>query len=375
MIENKEYIEALLFEKITGTISEEENLVVENAILQDAETRALWEKLQSKMNQTAARDFISGLDPDLAWVHTAEMIQEKPKPYVRRLSWQIAGIAAVLALVLPLGWHFLNHRSTELKEKQMYTAKEIYLKTDDGELIPMGKPQQISIGSAKINATAEALNSQAASGASDSWATVVVPSTKDYKITLADGTAVWMNSASSLRFPLSFGKGSREVFLKGEAYFDVTRNPAQQFIVHTDYADIKVHGTSFNVHAYEEGTFSTALVEGSVSAMRQGQELRLSPGQKTFLLNDNLGKGTFDPLEELAWMKGVYTFHNRSLAEIAPVISRWFDVKVAWAQENVANQTFTGEIDRQLPLAVVLSNLQLASGIRADIKNGVLTFK
>ena len=375
MIENKEYIEALLFEKITGTISEEENLVVENAILQDAETRALWERLQSKMNQTVARNFISGLDQNLAWAHTAEMIQKKPKPYVQRLSRQIAGIAAVLALVLPLGWYFFSHRFTELKERQMYTAKEIYLKTDEGELIPMGKPQDITIGSAKLNATAEALNSQATSGASDSWATVVVPSTKDYKITLADGTVVWMNSASSLKFPLSFGKGARAVFLKGEAYFDVTRNPAQQFIVHTDYADIKVHGTSFNVHAYDEGAFSTALVEGSVSALRQGQELRISPGQKAFVLNNNLDKMTFDPSEELAWMKGVYTFHNRSLAEIAPVISRWFDVKVEWAQASVANQTFTGEIDRQLPLAVVLSNLRLASGIRADIKNGVLTFK
>ena len=375
MIENKEYIEALLFEKITGTISDEDNLVIENAMLHSLETRVLWQELQHKMSQPQASNFLSGLDPDRAWERTTSRMEEKPRPFFKQSVWHAVGIAAMLTLLIPLAWRFFSQPAVPKKESQLYAAKEIYLKMDGGEVVEMAKPQQVTVGAAKLNTTADEMSYHAGSEAAGSWATLVVPNTKDYKITLSDGTVVWMNAASSLRFPFSFGTQSREVYLKGEAYFNVAKNPNQAFIVHTDHADIRVHGTIFNVSAYDESNFSTALVEGSVSAVKQGQALQLKPGQKAMISNNQLDRREFDPSEELAWMRGIYTFHNQSLAEIAPVISRWFDVKVDWAQADVAKQTFTGEIDKSLPLAVVLSNLRLASGIRADIKNGVLTFK
>ncbi|RZK69581.1 MAG: DUF4974 domain-containing protein [Pedobacter sp.] len=146
--------------------------------------------------------------------------------------------------------------------------------------------------------------------------------------------------------------------------------------MHTDYADIQVHGTSFNVNAYNVASFATALVEGSVSAKKDQISLTLKAGQEATLeRNNQFTVREFDASEVLGWMKGTYFFHNKSIQEIAPVISRLFNVKVNLENAHVAGLTFTGEIDRTLPLSVVVSNLQLSSGIKSELKNGVLTFK
>jgi len=342
--------------------------------------RAQWEVLQQKMAKPTAAAFLSAIDVDSAWLQASEKMTDPSLPSVVRRSryWQLAGVAAILALTLPLAWYFISLRdrvepSAELK---LAASKQIYLKSDDGQLVEISRDQQWSVGDAKLKATADELSYQSKAGTADGRSvTLVVPATKDYKITLSDGTRVWMNSSSSLRFPLHFGKRSREVHLTGEAYFEVTKNKEQEFIVHTGSADVRVHGTSFNVNAYDKAQFSTALVEGSVSAVKDGKLLKLKPGEKAVLSKDNLHMEHFDIQEVLGWMQGTYFFHNQALSDIAPVISRWFDVKVAWESPSIAQQTFTGEIDRRLPLAVVLNNLQLSSGIKAELKNGILTFK
>ncbi|EDM34919.1 putative anti-sigma factor [Pedobacter sp. BAL39] len=380
MTDHKEYIAALLFEKIAGTISEDDDLIVEDAILRDAEVRAQWQVLQQKMSSPAAEAFLSGINADAAWLQTSgRMAEPSLQPVVRRSRyWQLAGVAAILALTLPLAWYFisLRNRVEPSAALKLAASNQIYLKSDDGQLMEISGNQQWSVGDAKLKATADELSYQTKAGTADVRSvTLVVPATKDYKITLSDGTKVWMNASSSLRFPLHFGKRRREVHLTGEAYFEVTKNKEQEFVVHTGSADVRVHGTSFNVSAYDTEQFSAALVEGSVSALKDGKLLRLKPGEKAVLTNDDLHMEHFDAQEVLAWMHGTYFFHNQALSDIAPVISRWFDVKVAWQSPSIAQQTFTGEIDRRLPLAVVLSNLQLSSGIKAELKNGILTFK
>ncbi len=374
MIANKEHIEALLFEKIAGTISEEDNLVVENAISNDHEIKKQWEEIQAKLTTSKATAFLANLDEDVAWQNTQQHFTAQP--IVRKFNYKkVATIAAIFVLAIPAGWFFLNQQSKLSAEETIVTSKHVYLKTDDGQLVEISANRNINIGDTKLSTTGKELSYKAADETGNSWATLVVPPTKDYKIKLADGTEVWLNAASSLRFPFQFGAKSREVYLKGEAYFQVAKNKDQEFIVHTDYADIKVHGTTFNVNAYNEENFTTALVEGSVSATKDTQQIKLKPGEKAIFTKNMLKTAAFDSQEVLGWMKGTYFFHNQSIKEIAPVIGRWFDVKVNWEQTGVADQTFTGEIDKGLPLSVVISNLQISSGIKAELKEGILTFK
>lgn len=381
MMDNREHIETLLYDKIAGTISEEDNLIVEDAIKNDIEIRTLWQALCRKLEQPAASRFIASINIEEAWEKTDSRLHTKKIATSRSRKLQFAAIAAVLALVLPFAGYFYYHQ--HYKHQQEFAnarelaaaSKEIYIKTDDGQQIEIAPGKQVSLGKTHIISTDKQLTYQADAGSVGQWVTLVVPVAKDYKIALSDGTQVWMNAQSVLRFPFRFGGGKREVYLTGEAYFEVAKNKQQEFIVHTDNAAIHVHGTSFNVNSYEAGQFTAALVEGAVSASRDKQQISLKPGQKAILGGGQLQMKPFDVQEELGWMQGTYFFHNQRLAEIAPVISRWFDVKVAWEKDAIADQTFTGEIDRRLPLTVVISNLQLSSGIKATIINGVVTFK
>lgn len=371
---NEEYIQGLLFEKIAGTISEQDNLVAEHAISSHAEVRKFWELLKTKMESPKATAFLSGLNPDQAWDKTSAKLEEQPGSFFSRNRWTLSGIAAMLVIALPLAWYFSSTKQNQALPLEL-ASKEVYLKTDQGKAVDLTNNAQVKLGQTQINTKQKELSYTSGNTDSQEWATLFVPVTKDYKIKLSDGTTVWMNAASSLRFPFQFGKQTREVYLTGEAYFEVAKNKDLEFIVHTSYADIHVHGTSFNVNAYTAQNFTAALVEGSVSAKKDNQVIKLKPGEEAVIGKDNLEVKTFDQQEILSWRNGTYSFHNQPLSQISQVLSRWFDVKIAWQTPAASEQTFTGEIDKNLPLDVVISNLKLTSGMQAELKNGILTFR
>jgi transmembrane sensor len=372
---NKEYIQGLLFEKITGTISEEDNFIAEQAIEQDAGLREFWETLLVKMKSAKGNSFLSGLDADAAWNKTGPRLNEMSDSFFNRNRLLFYGAAAVLIFALPFVWYFsATTDTTSLVPDQI--SKQVHLKIDNGTAVDLSSDRVVTVGQAHFNANQKELSYTSGDAGPKEWATLVVPAAKDYRISLSDGTQVWLNAASSLRFPVQFGpQQAREVYLSGEAYFEVTENPKQEFVVHTTGPDIHVHGTSFNVNAYEQGRFSAALVAGSVSATTKHQSITLKPGQEAILERGNLQTRPFDVQDALSWRNGTYFFHKQPLSEIAVVLSRWFDVKIAWQTPEVAEQTFTGEIDKKLPIEVVIANLQLSSGIKAELKNGTLTFR
>lgn len=371
---NEEYIQGLLFEKVAGTISDEDNLIAEQAIARDSQVKEFWETLLVKMKGDRGNSFLSGLDPDAAWDKTQPRFNEVQDSFFKKNRWLFNSAAAVLLLALPFVWYFTSKKITASADQQEM-SKQVHLKTENGTAVDLSSGRVVTLGQARFNAGEKELTYAAGEVVRKEWATLVVPAAKDYSINLSDGTKVWLNAASSLRFPVQFGKEqAREVYLSGEAYFEVAKNQKQEFIVHTNSADIHVHGTSFNVNVYDKGRFATALIEGSVSAVTKNQSLRLKPGQEVVLEAQNLQARPFDAQEVLSWRNGTYFFHKQPLSEIAAVLSRWFDVKIAWQTPGIAEQTFTGEIDKKLSIEVVLANLQLSSGIKAELKNGTLTF-
>ena len=369
---NKEDIKELLFEKLAGTISKEDDLVAEQAILLDTEVGEMWVDLNVKMAKPRTAAFLSELDADNSWAGVDSRIQDYRASRSRSTKWPYISAAAAILLAIPMIW-FLMMKEPAKPQVNTAALKDVYLVPEQGDAVDLSYNRTVQIGGANVSATPKELAYTA--GKNKGWATLHVPVTKDYKITLPDGTQVWMNSSTSLRFPYQFDQKTREVYLTGEAYFDVAKNKEQAFIVHTDYADIRVHGTSFNINAYDKENFSASLVEGSISAKSTMQWVRLAPGQEVRSVNKTLTVGNFDPQEVLSWRKGTYFFHNKPLSTISQVLSRWYDVGIAWKTPGIAEQNFTGEIDKSLPIEVVISNLQLSSGIKAELNNGVLTFR
>lgn len=373
---NNEYIKALLVEKLAGTISPKDELVADAALAESPEALAYWRSIEQKFNATRQpADFLANIDIANSWNAVNDRIGDREIKEIvpkagRFRTWHYAAISAAVLVLAVIGLLWLGGpKEANLVE----TGNQVRLQIEGGQSLDLSSDRQIEVEGAEISNRAKELSYTAEADAELKWATLTVPHTKDYKVKLNDGSTVWLNAASTLRFPFRFNASKREVYLTGEAYFEVAKNTEVPFIVHTSYADIQVHGTSFNVNAYENEVFSASLVEGSVSALRANKKIPLVPGQEVFAKADGLGVRSFDP-ELLSWRSGTYYFHRKPLAEIAQVLVRWYDVELDWKGSSAGTQIFTGEIDKNQPLEVVLSNLKLTSGMNSRLEKGVLTF-
>lgn len=190
--------------------------------------------------------------------------------------------------------------------------------------------------------------------------TLSTPRGGQYQLTLSDGTRVWLNAASSIRFPVEFLADERRVEITGEVYFDVAHNDHQSFIVHAGSSVIEDLGTAFNVTAYEdEGNVKTTLVEGIVKV----REHILSPGEQAIEdENDNIQILKNVDLDNIvSWKDGFFSFENANLAEIMKVLSRWYDLEVDYENAADLEKRFSGKIDRNLTLLQVLDGLKLTA--------------
>ena len=192
---------------------------------------------------------------------------------------------------------------------------------------------------------------------------ITTPRGGHYGVTLSDGSKVWLNAASSIRFPAAFSGSERRVTLTGEAYFEVVKNTAMPFNVAIDgKGEVKVLGTHFNVNAYpDEPTISTTLLEGSVklTGLSKEDSQTLKPGEQARLHRNgqiSIDKNA-DIEQAMAWKNGAFNFNNADLEVVFRELSRWYDVAVKFEGPIQARQ-FSGEIQRDLKLSQVLKLLE-----------------
>jgi transmembrane sensor len=181
-----------------------------------------------------------------------------------------------------------------------------------------------------------------------------------YQLVLSDGSKVWLNAASSLRFPTSFKGKERRVEVTGEAYFEIAKNPAMPFIVQAGSGEIDVLGTHFNVNAYaDEPSVKTTLLEGAVAVKKATALQMLVPGQQAefgpkngIALSENV-----DVTRETAWKDGFFWFNNTDIHTLMRQVSRWYDVEVEFTG-NITDDGFTGKVSRNVPLSKLLNVLE-----------------
>jgi transmembrane sensor len=197
-----------------------------------------------------------------------------------------------------------------------------------------------------------------------------------YQLILADGSRVWLNSASSLRFPTSFTGNRREVELDGEGYFEVTKDAAKPFHVKTRNQDIEVLGTNFNVNAYnDEEATRTTLLEGKVkvSSTANGQWSMLKPGEQAVKKENSPFTIDYSPdLEQvMAWKNGWFEFDDTDIKVVMRQISRWYDVDIRF-DTKTTNETYGGRISRKLNLSNILKMLE-SYGLHFKLEGKTLT--
>ena len=210
--------------------------------------------------------------------------------------------------------------------------------------------------------------------------TMRIPVGGFYQLTLSDGSKVWLNSMTELRFPVAFTGEERKVYLTGEAYFEVAPDSKHPFIVVTEEGmEVKVYGTEFNMSTYQHGVVQTVLVSGKVGIRvnATGKEVMLAPRQmaeyseKTGMVRVE----DTDPYRYIAWKDGEFVFERETIEEIMERLGRWYDVKVFYENESLKQKRFTGVISRYENIEQVLRLIEGPATLRFEVKGNVVTVK
>jgi ferric-dicitrate binding protein FerR (iron transport regulator) len=320
---------------------------------------------------------LSSIDRQKAWRElNAALGKRRPERTLRRTlrRWIVAAsaVAAVAAGVIMglTGEWFAADPVIDMERVESGRGKAILTLADNSDLVIDGARQEvITQGSARVElGDGEVSYSNVAETAPDAINAITVPRGGKYKVTLSDGTRVWLNSDSRIKYPMNFGAGERRVTLRGEACFDVVPDAARPFVVETAAQSLEVLGTEFCVCAYpDQPRTLTTLVEGSVrvAAKGSGRSVVLEAGRQAQL--DNAGQtivvADVDVRNFTAWRHGMINIQNNTLEQVLDKLSRWYDVDFVMTGAGLENMVFEGDIPMDSNLATVVGMLEEAGTI------------
>jgi hypothetical protein len=226
------------------------------------------------------------------------------------------------------------------------------IKSEGGEIIYTSRPDPAPYTNGARNQESETKNVN----------TMITPRGGQYKLSLPDGTKVWLNAASTLTYPVSFaGRKERRIELKGEAYFEVAKDKMHPFLVQSKTQVVKVLGTHFNISSYpDDASTQTTLVEGSVLV----NMVALKPGQQAVNSGSLIKVRSVDPDGVIAWKNGEFSFRNEPLERIMKQLSRWYDVDVVYQNQQAGSQLFGGTISKYKDISKVLRMLELTGDVK-----------
>ena len=208
--------------------------------------------------------------------------------------------------------------------------------------------------------------------------TLRVPRGGEYTLVLADGTTVYLNAESELRFPKQFRGKKRKVYLTGEGYFDVQRNEKQPFIVEAQQVAIRVLGTSFGVRAYtREVNVLTTLVQGRVNVEADGQQVELNPGQQADFNreNDRLTVAEVDVEQYVGWKDGRLVFDNKPLEFILEELGRWYSFDVFYTNKELKEIPYSLNIKKHEDIAHVLKFIERTGKVKFEVNKNMIIVK
>ena len=336
----------------------------------------LYKWLENVDNQSEFENYISDYhdlnlatlknDVDRAYQNVRKVIDGdkntvKVIPFYKRNFMKYA--AAVLILISS-GFFFLT-KNTITKSSEVFVSPGT-----DKAILTLANGFEILLDSVtnyqdvKISSTAKEIIYKAQENKSNKveYNYLTIPRGGKYHIVLSDGTEVWLNSESRLKYPVSFLEGKPRVveLVYGEAYFEVspsTNHQGAEFNVVNEHQIIEVLGTKFNVKAYKgDANISTTLVEGKVSVIIGLDRELLTPNEKSiFNKEDNqLVVREVDVKSEIAWIHGAFIFKKKSLRDISKVLSRWYDIDIEFLNDSIANQRFNGDLNKNQNLESIL---------------------
>ena len=374
MIEQDEK-EIRIREYLSGELSEAGRQEFREWLAKDMDARRIFKEQVKQMHLIRWAEHWDVIDEDTARRQVVARMRQ------RRLRIGFVRYAAVVVVMLVAGlviWAG-RYQSKELAVLAVVSTPVVnvpILKLANGKEIPISSrnteiirsTRRVDIQLADSGRLEYVAKSDSIVGEVE-YNTLVVPQGCEFNIVLADGSRVWLNAGSSLRYPEAFSRDERKVFLSGEAYFEVEHDESTPFIVNTEVMDLQVLGTSFNIKAYDnENTVVTTLVSGKIRQEfpNVGKKIVLTPSRQSVFdrVSGKLETKQADIQETLAWREGKIIANNERLEDIFRQLSRWYDFKVVYTQPSLKDIRFYLHSNRYAEVRTILEHLQTTKGIR-----------
>jgi transmembrane sensor len=373
-LEHADRVAYLIFGHIRKTLTALERRELDAWLEASEKNVELFEELTDEANIQKAMGWYARTQPDKALQRAKQKIHFIPaKNRNRRLFLSIA-VAASIILVVTAAAYFLA-----LPQKQNKPAPAVAANTQPMDKTPGGNKAVLVLadgrrlvldslpsgalaaqGLAQVMKTDSALSYYSESGTPEkemAFNTLETPTGGQYKLTLSDGTVVWLNAASSLRYPTAFTSKERVVELRGEGYFEVRHNASQPFKVKTGDVVLEDLGTSFNVNSYnDEGLIKATLIEGAVKVIRGGQFKLLRPGEEAQVGTGSIEVVKADVDAAIGWTRGEFVFRGTPITTVMKSLERWYGIEIFNKESNSKHLVAT--IKRDVPLSKVLYYLE-----------------
>lgn len=372
----------LIIKKIQDNLSDKEEKVFVKWYNERKEHQTYFDRVSKNYNTT-----LTDIDVEKAWIALNARLRSKKQ---QKIGWKYA-VAIVIAMGISIPFIYKISNNIVYKEKQKNILQKVksgsgkaVLTLEDGNQVVLKKGEKItSVNSDVVGEKIVYKNKKIKKKENLKYNYLTIPRGGRFFVTLSDGTKVWLNSDSKLKYPVAFVKNKdRNVeLIYGEAYFEVSpslKNNGTKFSIKTQQQLITVLGTQFNVKAYkDENTITTTLVKGQV---------KIDYGVKSQILHSNQ-QANFDVKSEkftvdnvdvydyIAWQKGIFSFKNKPLKKIVKVLSRWYDIDIIIENDNLKNMTFNGILSKDQKLKTILETINKTNPILYFMDNEKVILK
>ncbi|MEQ7799865.1 FecR domain-containing protein [Pedobacter sp. ASV1-7] len=364
-----------------NSASEEERIAFDHAYHLMLGRYTEWDREQMRDEETVKAEIYQSLTQRVI----LDQKNKTPKVKKRRYFY----VAAAVVLVVGLAGLFYFSKREANQVQQQFAVKQEVVPGKQGATLILASGEKIVLSSADkgqlaqeagviITKTADGQLVYEIKNQSDSKKgqqnTLSTNKGETYQVRLPDGSMVWLNAASTLRYPVSFsGLKTRSVELDGEAYFEVAKNETLPFVVYTDREVVKVLGTHFNMSSYQDESISrTTLIEGKVSVSPNGKsdtgQLKvLKPGEQGEVLQGNIDVKKVNTEEVIAWKNDEFMFNNEDIRSVMNKISRWYDVEIVY-KTSAKNVLIWGSISRFKSITDVLKLIELTGSVHFKVE-------
>ena len=348
--DNETDIQHLIISSLEGTASEEELLVLQKWLEESEQHFLLFHAYRQDWIQAGC---VQRYQTEEAWKKVEHRLFHRMSVKHLFLWTRIAGYAALVVLMIAVGYVFMRR---DQDKDQAYVVEGNIEPGGKKAILVLGSDEKVVLGdeaeetllagntTVKKEGNTLVYGEKHAKETAGEYNRLITPRGGEYAVVLADGTKVWLNAESELHYPVHFPEHEREVHLKWEAYFSVSKQAGKPFVVCVGDSRITVLGTEFNVRNYQDEVVATTLVKGAVRIHDAGRECDLTPGQQAVIEADGIRVREVDTDLYTAWKDGYFIYREKTLEDIMKELSRWYDFTYDCQSEELRQMTLTAKL-------------------------------